>query len=168
MQIEIEKLKLEITLCFERLGRKDADIRKLIIQLEELKEWQLKFEEIKRTTALEIARIRSEWERRLSVLQIEYERLKKEHSVCPSRINALDIEILRLLKIIEDLQRRPKSQSSSSARESVSEEENLEIVQVLHVSAEDRQFEVIEERKEVKSFTQVNEVKKEVKSLTNK
>ncbi len=65
MQIEIEKLKLEITLCFERLGRKDADIRKLIIQLEELKEWQLKFEEIKRTTALEIARIRSEWERRL-------------------------------------------------------------------------------------------------------
>ena len=48
MQIEIEKLKLEIQLCFERLSRKDAENRKLIIQLDELKEWKIKYEEMKK------------------------------------------------------------------------------------------------------------------------
>jgi hypothetical protein len=54
MQIEIEKLKLEISICYEKLSRKDADNRKLIIQLEELKEWRIKFEEIKKQHAVEI------------------------------------------------------------------------------------------------------------------
>ena len=66
MQIEIEKLKLEISICYEKLSRKDAENRKLIIQLEELKEWRIKFEEIKKQHAVEISRIRVEYEKKLA------------------------------------------------------------------------------------------------------
>lgn len=31
MMIEIRKLELQITVCYEKLGRKDQEIRKLII-----------------------------------------------------------------------------------------------------------------------------------------
>ncbi len=68
MQIEIEKLKLEISVCYEKLSRKDAENRKLIIQLEELKEWRIKFEEIKKQHAVEISRIRVEYEKKLAGL----------------------------------------------------------------------------------------------------
>ena len=151
MQIEIEKLKLEISICYEKLSRKDAENRKLIIQLEELKEWRIKFEEIKKQHAVEISRIRVEYERKLANLQSEFDRLKKEHSVCPKTINDLEKEILRLEKIIEELRKRPQSSSSSSYREDVSEEEKLEIVKVVQVKTDDTQFEVIEEKKESKS-----------------
>ena len=151
MQIEIEKLKLEISICYEKLSRKDAENRKLIIQLEELKEWRIKFEEIKKQHAVEISRIRVEYEKKLANLQYEFDRLKKEHSVCPKTINDLEKEILRLEKIIEELRKRPQSSSSSSYREDVSEEEKLEIVKVVQVKTDDTQFEVIEEKKESKS-----------------
>jgi hypothetical protein len=36
------------------MSRKDSENRKLIIQLEELKEWRIKFEEIKKQHAIEI------------------------------------------------------------------------------------------------------------------
>jgi hypothetical protein len=51
--------------------------------------------------------------------------------VCPKTISGLEKEILRLEKIIEDLKKRPKSASSSSYQEDVSEEEKLEIVKVV-------------------------------------
>ena len=136
MQVEIDKLKLELQLCFERLSRKDAENRKLIIQLDELKEWRLKFDEIKKQHAIEITRIKIESEKKVAVLQADYDRLKKEHAVCPKKISDLEKEILRLEKIIEDLKKRPKSSSSSSYQEDVSEEEKLEIVKVVQVSAE--------------------------------
>lgn len=107
MQVEIEKLKLKIQLCFENITRKDAENRKLIIQLDELKEWRLKFEEIKKQHAIEITRVRVEYEKKLATLQTEYDKLKKEHSVCPKKIIDLEKEILRLEKIIEDLRKRP-------------------------------------------------------------
>ena len=91
--------------------------------------------------------MRQEYEKKLSILQNEYDRLKKEHSVCPKKISDLEKEILRLLAIIESLKRRPKSASSSSYKDEVSEEEKLEVVQVLAVKAEDQQFEVVEERR---------------------
>ena len=124
-------MKMEISMCYEKLSRKDAENRKLIIQLEELKEWRIKFEEMKKQHAVEITRIRVEYEKKLASLQSEFDRLKKEHSVCPKTINDLEKEILRLEKIIEDLRQRPQSSSSSSYREDVSEEEKLEIVKVV-------------------------------------
>ncbi len=84
-------------------------------------------------------------------MQSEFDRLKKEHSVCPKTISELEKEILRLEKIIEELRKRPQSSSSSSYREDVSEEEKLEIVKVVQVKTEDTQFEVIEEKKESKN-----------------
>ena len=84
-------------------------------------------------------------------MQSEFDRLKKEHSVCPKTISELEKEILRLEKIIEELRKRPQSSSSSSYREDVSEEEKLEIVKVVQVKTEDTQFEVIEEKKKSKS-----------------
>ena len=103
----------------------------MIIQLEELKEWRIKFEDMKKQHAVEINRIRVEYEKKLANLQSEFDRLKKEHTVCPKTINELEKEILRLEKIIEDLRKRPQSSSSSSYREDVSEEEKLEIVKVV-------------------------------------
>jgi Skp family chaperone for outer membrane proteins len=67
----------------ERLSRKDAEIRKLIIQLEEWKEWKIKYEELYKKYTIDIQTLRQEYEKKLSVLQAEYDRLKKEHSVCP-------------------------------------------------------------------------------------
>ena len=84
-------------------------------------------------------------------MQSEFDRLKKEHSVCPKTISELEKEILRLEKIIEELRKRPQSSSSSSYREDVSEEEKLEIVKVVQVKTEDTQFEVIEEKKKSKN-----------------
>lgn len=68
MQIVIEKLKLEISICYEKLSRKDAENRKLIIQLEELKEWRIKFEEIKKQHLIEIQRLGAEYEIKISSL----------------------------------------------------------------------------------------------------
>lgn len=136
MQIEIDKLRIEIQLLLERLARKDSEIRKLIIQLEEWKEWRIKYEELYKKYTLDIQILRKEYETKISVLQVElkdlkkeYERLKKEHSLCG------------LQKAV-----RPKS-PDSSYKDEVSEEEKLEVVQVLAVKTEDQQFEVVEERR---------------------
>jgi len=36
MQIEIDKLNVNISVCYDRLSRKDQEIRNLVIQIEEL------------------------------------------------------------------------------------------------------------------------------------
>ena len=77
-----------------------------------------------------------EFEKKVASIQSDYDRLKKEHAICPKKISDLEKEILRLEKVIEDLKKRPKSSSSSSYQEDVSEEEKLEIVKVVQVSAE--------------------------------
>ena len=65
MQIEIDKLRIEIQLLLERLARKDSEIRKLIIQLEEWKEWRIKYEELYKKYTLDIQILRKEYETKI-------------------------------------------------------------------------------------------------------
>ena len=45
MQAEIDKMTVQITVCYDKIGRRDAEIRKLLILIEEYKEYKIKFEE---------------------------------------------------------------------------------------------------------------------------
>jgi hypothetical protein len=49
----------------ERLARKDSEIRKLIIQLEEWKEWRIKYEELYKKYTLDIQILRKEYETKI-------------------------------------------------------------------------------------------------------
>ena len=61
----------------ERLARKDSEIRKLIIQLEEWKEWKIRYEELYKKYTLDIQILRKEYETKISVLQVELKDLRK-------------------------------------------------------------------------------------------
>jgi myo-inositol-hexaphosphate 3-phosphohydrolase len=62
MQIEIDKLNVNISVCYDRISRKDQEIRKLIIQIEELQIWKVKYEQLKIEHKKEIDRIKHEYE----------------------------------------------------------------------------------------------------------
>lgn len=154
MQVEIDKLRIEIQLLLERLARKDSEIRKLIIQLEEWKEWRIKYEELYKKYTLDIQILRKEYETKISALQVQIKELRKEYE---TKISVLQVELKDLRKEYERLKKehslcglqkavRPKS-PDSSYKDEVSEEEKLEVVQVLAVKTEDQQFEVVEERR---------------------
>jgi hypothetical protein len=62
MQVEIDKLNVNISVCYDRISRKDQEIRKLIIQIEELQIWKVKYEQLKIEHKKEIDRIKHEYE----------------------------------------------------------------------------------------------------------
>lgn len=182
MMEEIRKLELQITVCYEKLGRKDQEIRKSLIQIEELREWELKYHKLREEMVIQIKQIHSEYSVKINDLTAEIERLKKElaksverfkkleieHAKCADIIASLKIKITQYKEEIEELKRRlqervpskKSSSSSSSSKESMrsrrSSEEILEIDHVVQTRTEQMQFDVTVEKKvEVKTTQQV-------------
>lgn len=133
MMEEIRKLELQITVCYDKLGRKDQEIRKLIIQIEELREWEVKLKQYKEEVSITIKTIHAEYAVKINDLTAEIERLKAElakintkytkleveHAKCADIIASLKIKIQQLLEQIEELKRRltdrvPSKKSSSA------------------------------------------------------
>ena len=144
MQVVIDELSQQVSVLFEKLARKDAEIRRLIILLEEWKEWKLKYEQLRVEMQQTIKRLRDDYEVRLTEVSeklkrvtSEYERLVKEHSQCGEVILKLELRIKMLLEEIEQLKNRSSSSSSSSSSKKSSErtyteeEEKIEIVAVM-------------------------------------
>jgi hypothetical protein len=71
MTMSIKELTLQCSVYLEKIQRKDAEYRKLMMQLAELKEWRLKYDEIKRRHASEIEKLMREIER-LKVELVEH------------------------------------------------------------------------------------------------
>ena len=46
MQIEIDKLTVQITVCYERMARRDNEIRRLLSEIETLKEWEVRYKDL--------------------------------------------------------------------------------------------------------------------------
>lgn len=72
--MRITELTLQMTVYLEKIQRKDADYRKLLMQMNELKEWRLKYDSIKTRHALDIKKL----EELISNLIVDLE----EHGRC--------------------------------------------------------------------------------------
>lgn len=103
MQIEIDKLTVQITVCYEKIGKRDTEIRKLLILCDELKEWKEKYEIYQKQVVIEIKELRVQYEKTISDLKVkleqvtsDYERLKKLHDKCPDTIYRLEHRVTDL------------------------------------------------------------------------
>lgn len=150
MQIVIDELSQQVSVLFEKIAQKDGEIRKLIIALEEWKEWKLKYEQLRVEMQLTIKQLRQDYEQRLAEVgeklkrvTSEHERLVREHAQCAEVIMRLEQKVKLLLAEIEELKNRSSSSSSSSKKLSertyTEEEEKIEIVAVMKTHQEDLQ-----------------------------
>ena len=152
MQIVIDELSQQVSVLFEKIAQKDGEIRKLIIALEEWKEWKLKYEQLRVEMQLTIKQLKQDYDQRLAEVgeklkrvTSEYERLVREHAQCAEVIMRLEQRVKLLLAEIEELKNRSSSSSSSSSSKKLSErtyteeEEKIEIVAVMQTHQEDLQ-----------------------------
>lgn len=63
MQIEIDKLTVQITVCYERMARRDNEIRRLLSEIETLKEWELRYKDLQRKHAKELADVKAAYDK---------------------------------------------------------------------------------------------------------
>jgi chromosome segregation ATPase len=71
MTMSIKELTLQCSVYLEKIQRKDGEYRKLMMQLAELKEWRVKYDEVKRRHSAEIEKLMREIER-LKVELVEH------------------------------------------------------------------------------------------------
>lgn len=152
MQVEIDKYIEQIKVLLERLARKEAEIRRLIVEISEFREIKIKFEQVVKEHKITINKITTDFElmikrlkeeiasltKQLKAAQDEYEKLVTIHRKCPADIARLEEEIRRLKRLIEDLQRRrPEFEENDEV------EEKFEIVSEVQVRRDEQQFEGI-------------------------
>lgn len=75
MTMSIKELTLQCSVYLEKIQRKDGEYRKLMMQLAELKEWRVKYDEVKRRHSAEIEKLMREIER-LKVELVEHQKCK--------------------------------------------------------------------------------------------
>lgn len=97
MQGEIDKLTIQITVCYEKIGHRDSEIRKLLIAIEEYKEWKVKYEVYQKQVVIQIARIKADYEQvivdlnsKLEKLQRDYDKLEAIHNKCGETVYRLE------------------------------------------------------------------------------
>jgi hypothetical protein len=72
-------MSVQITVLYDKIGRRDAEIRKLLILNEEYKEYKLKLEEYKQQVLIQITEINADYTRQIEVLNVKILTMSKEY-----------------------------------------------------------------------------------------
>ena len=72
-------MSVQITVLYDKMGRRDAEIRKLLILNEEYKEYKLKLEEYKQQVLIQITEINADYTRQIEVLNVKILTMSKEY-----------------------------------------------------------------------------------------
>ncbi len=78
MQVEIEKYIEQIKVLLERLARKEAEIRRLIVEISEFREIKIKFEQAVKEHKITINKITTDFELMIKRLKEEIASLTKQ------------------------------------------------------------------------------------------
>ena len=78
MQVEIEKYIESIKVLLERLARKEAEIRRLIVEISEFREIKIKFEQAVKEHKITINKITTDFELMIKRLKEEIASLTKQ------------------------------------------------------------------------------------------
>ena len=77
MQVEIDKYIEQIKVLMERLARKEAEIRRLIVEISEFREIKIKFEQVVKEHKITINKITTDFELMIKRLKEEIASLTK-------------------------------------------------------------------------------------------
>ena len=77
MQVEIDKYIEQIKVLLERLARKEAEIRRLIVEISEFREIKIKFEQVVKEHKITINKITTDFELMIKRLKEEIASLTK-------------------------------------------------------------------------------------------
>ena len=72
-------MSVQITVLYDKIGRRDAEIRKLLTLNEEYKEYKLKLEEYKQQVLIQITEINADYTRQIEVLNVKILTMSKEY-----------------------------------------------------------------------------------------
>jgi hypothetical protein len=135
MQLEIDRLIIQISVYLEKITKKDADMRKLYIKIDVLNRERGGIEELKKRHLQELRNLELKYSSQIQELTIRAQRA--------DRVDEYLAEIDRLKKIIQELQweiTQLKSRTATVIREAPKEdyeeeyEENFEVVGVRDVA----------------------------------
>lgn len=90
-------MSVQITVLYDKMGRRDTEIRKLLILNEEYKEYKIKLEEYRQHVLIQITELNADYTKQIEVLNAkiltiskEYETLKLVHDKCSETIYSLE------------------------------------------------------------------------------